>query len=126
MARVSRAPPSGTMSAMAPVGFSRGRGEAGSGRSWLQATSGTSARPVAARPAVAMKSRRLVMTELLVVGRQGGRSMRGRVGTSGRANPVTDVVTAGPHPAKGRPEEHTSELQSREHTVCRLLLEKKD
>src|SRR5690606_41386388 len=76
--------------------------------------------------AVAMKSRRLVMTELLVVGRQGGRSMRGRVGTSGRANPVTDVVTAGPHPAKGRPEEHTSELQSREHTVCRLLLEKKD
>src|SRR2546422_8652170 len=28
-------------------------------------------------------------------------------------------------PAKGRSEEHTSELQSRLHLVCRLLLEKK-
>src|SRR5690625_4767740 len=28
-------------------------------------------------------------------------------------------------PAKGRSEEHTSELQSRGHLVCRLLLEKK-
>src|SRR5690554_7134531 len=38
----------------------------------------------------------------------------------------------GPHPAtgneqqcQGRSEEHTSELQSRPHLVCRLLLEKK-
>src|SRR2546429_1477943 len=32
-----------------------------------------------------------------------------------------------PHPAEGeaRSEEHTSELQSRLHLVCRLLLEKK-
>src|SRR5690625_6076176 len=32
-------------------------------------------------------------------------------------------VVAQPHP--GRSEEHTSELQSRGHLVCRLLLEKK-
>src|SRR3989442_9895057 len=30
-----------------------------------------------------------------------------------------------PPPAAGRSEEHTSELQSRPHLVCRLLLEKK-
>src|SRR2546422_7251585 len=30
-----------------------------------------------------------------------------------------------PHAASGRSEEHTSELQSRLHLVCRLLLEKK-
>src|SRR5690625_5567916 len=30
-----------------------------------------------------------------------------------------------PHTATGRSEEHTSELQSRGHLVCRLLLEKK-
>src|SRR5690606_41388608 len=29
------------------------------------------------------------------------------------------------HPVAGRSEEHTSELQSRENLVCRLLLEKK-
>src|SRR3989442_8718062 len=32
---------------------------------------------------------------------------------------------AGAHLAAGRSEEHTSELQSRPHLVCRLLLEKK-
>src|SRR5690606_40329677 len=31
----------------------------------------------------------------------------------------------GPHVRGGRSEEHTSELQSRENLVCRLLLEKK-
>src|SRR5690606_41429844 len=31
-----------------------------------------------------------------------------------------------PHNAQGRSEEHTSELQSRENLVCRLLLEKKN
>src|SRR2546422_2826732 len=30
-----------------------------------------------------------------------------------------------PHPTPARSEEHTSELQSRLHLVCRLLLEKK-
>src|SRR5439155_20556860 len=39
---------------------------------------------------------------------------------------VQDVVQAGPvHERKERSEEHTSELQSRGHLVCRLLLEKK-
>src|SRR2546422_1242592 len=36
---------------------------------------------------------------------------------------VTYDATA--HTASGRSEEHTSELQSRLHLVCRLLLEKK-
>src|SRR3712207_8937467 len=31
----------------------------------------------------------------------------------------------GPHNARSRSEEHTSELQSRQYLVCRLLLEKK-
>src|SRR3712207_8362642 len=30
------------------------------------------------------------------------------------------------HPPPGRSEEHTSELQSRQYLVCRLLLEKKN
>src|SRR2546422_6701390 len=34
-------------------------------------------------------------------------------------------VTCVQNPAAGRSEEHTSELQSRLHLVCRLLLEKK-
>src|SRR3712207_7168718 len=36
-------------------------------------------------------------------------------------NPSFDEVEAAPH----RSEEHTSELQSRQYLVCRLLLEKK-
>src|SRR5436309_12987438 len=40
--------------------------------------------------------------------------------------PAPDRVTgAGLLAADGRSEEHTSELQSRENLVCRLLLEKK-
>src|SRR5690606_41802842 len=35
------------------------------------------------------------------------------------------TVGAAHHPDSGRSEEHTSELQSRENLVCRLLLEKK-
>src|SRR5690606_40695037 len=38
---------------------------------------------------------------------------------------TTHAATNHPHPAQGRSEEHTSELQSRENLVCRLLLEKK-
>src|SRR3712207_8166017 len=34
--------------------------------------------------------------------------------------------TAAPETGTGRSEEHTSELQSRQHLVCRLLLEKID
>src|SRR5438445_5589088 len=44
------------------------------------------------------------------------------------AGPVAAVVTAGPGRVVRRwirSEEHTSELQSRQYLVCRLLLEKK-
>src|SRR3712207_7560923 len=53
-----------------------------------------------------------------IVGADGGRPVAHEVG------PVTRLVgciTA----AGGRSEEHTSELQSRQYLVCRLLLEKK-
>src|SRR5436309_5062529 len=47
-----------------------------------------------------------------------------------RVNPAaTDVGRRGwiySHRHEGRSEEHTSELQSRENLVCRLLLEKKN
>src|SRR3712207_7820908 len=36
-----------------------------------------------------------------------------------------DQFRPGPPPAPDRSEEHTSELQSRQYLVCRLLLEKK-
>src|SRR3712207_7918760 len=39
-----------------------------------------------------------------------------------RAGPA---VHGGGHPEPARSEEHTSELQSRQYLVCRLLLEKK-
>src|SRR5687768_18076747 len=44
------------------------------------------------------------------------------------ANPKADMTmeqTSGDGPGPERSEEHTSELQSRLHLVCRLLLEKK-
>src|SRR2546429_2862796 len=40
-------------------------------------------------------------------------------------NMVVIRSRCGPHTTLGRSEEHTSELQSRLHLVCRLLLEKK-
>src|SRR3712207_8570818 len=39
--------------------------------------------------------------------------------------PVTIPLLALPRLVRGRSEEHTSELQSRQYLVCRLLLEKK-
>src|SRR3712207_7481396 len=45
---------------------------------------------------------------------------RGQVGDARRED--ERAVDPGPHP---RSEEHTSELQSRQYLVCRLLLEKK-
>src|SRR2546422_1347954 len=51
----------------------------------------------------------------------GGRSARwSRFWCGGPASPVRSVSTD-----ETRSEEHTSELQSRLHLVCRLLLEKK-
>src|SRR3712207_7935692 len=35
------------------------------------------------------------------------------------------IAPPGPFQSRGRSEEHTSELQSRQYLVCRLLLEKK-
>src|SRR3712207_8568339 len=44
----------------------------------------------------------------------------------GRSASLRDGPTAHPSPAlRQRSEEHTSELQSRQYLVCRLLLEKK-
>src|SRR2546429_3731381 len=44
----------------------------------------------------------------------------------GQKSNITGTLAASPHAtARSRSEEHTSELQSRLHLVCRLLLEKK-
>src|SRR2546422_1264816 len=42
-----------------------------------------------------------------------------------QAHRAQDVLDQGSRPEETRSEEHTSELQSRLHLVCRLLLEKK-
>src|SRR5436309_12496705 len=42
-----------------------------------------------------------------------------------RFDPGLEPPRRPPKPPRGRSEEHTSELQSRENLVCRLLLEKK-
>src|SRR5258707_4398166 len=42
-----------------------------------------------------------------------------------RAPLATVRAPGGPNGGKGRSEEHTSELQSRQYLVCRLLLDKK-
>src|SRR5258707_3962449 len=41
------------------------------------------------------------------------------------AQPGVDAVRVEVRPCRRRSEEHTSELQSRQYLVCRLLLEKK-
>src|SRR2546422_6618572 len=51
------------------------------------------------------------------------RSRRGRDCSTRRSGPVG--IQGGARQTRGRSEEHTSELQSRLHLVCRLLLEKK-
>src|SRR3712207_7537196 len=61
----------------------------------------------------------------LLLGEGRGRDARAstRSGTSaGRLRSACDGVRT---PPAGRSEEHTSELQSRQYLVCRLLLEKK-
>src|SRR3712207_8252630 len=67
--------------------------------------------------------------------RETGHRGKGNVGTEqremGRCYPAGLKMEGGapsqrpPEAGKGRSEEHTSELQSRQYLVCRLLLEKK-
>src|SRR5690349_23191264 len=52
-------------------------------------------------------------------------SRRPRGADAAREAPEFAVHDAGAGGARGRSEEHTSELQSRRDLVCRLLLEKK-
>src|SRR2546422_6545140 len=56
-------------------------------------------------------------------GRRGGTG--GPLGTSRRMCGGPDLAAQVKSRRPGRSEEHTSELQSRLHLVCRLLLEKK-
>src|SRR3712207_6870897 len=55
----------------------------------------------------------------------GGRRLRRRLGQGRRDEHELAWQPVGHHPARQRSEEHTSELQSRQYLVCRLLLEKK-
>src|SRR3712207_6870433 len=68
----------------------------------------------------------LFRSEVAVVARL-GRVRRGRGQRRDRAVTFADAVGALRAPAAEdrRSEEHTSELQSRQYIVCRLLLEKK-
>src|SRR3712207_8498593 len=52
--------------------------------------------------------------------------MRVDLAVDGDEGPVSDVVGAAAYRIVQRSEEHTSELQSRQYLVCRLLLEKKN
>src|SRR5437870_7590876 len=72
----------------------------------------------------------LFRSERLAVGALDARRLPGRVGArslaeAGRRVHLIAPVLAAPVLA-ARSEEHTSELQSRGHLVCRLLLEKKN
>src|SRR3712207_8579869 len=55
--------------------------------------------------------------------RHPGGDRRGERGAAGRG--VAPARVGGVDRGPGRSEEHTSELQSRQYLVCRLLLEKK-
>src|SRR2546422_5357357 len=58
--------------------------------------------------------------------RERGRSLKPQTAIAVEATSPSATRTAGPsRPCAIRSEEHTSELQSRLHLVCRLLLEKK-
>src|SRR5437660_8490252 len=49
----------------------------------------------------------------------------GAPGSVSRSPSISARCSAAGSPSRARSEEHTSELQSRGHLVCRLLLEKK-
>src|SRR3712207_7284959 len=62
-----------------------------------------------------------------VVRRAGAAGARSRAPAEGEGHAVSlgRVWQGRPHGSHRRSEEHTSELQSRQYLVCRLLLEKK-
>src|SRR3712207_7542797 len=83
------------------------------------------------RSAVAKPARALSPRTSVAVRNATPRTTARAVPTSRRLRlqiPVSVVrsTSALPDPAVGRSEEHTSELQSRQYLVCRLLLEKKN
>src|SRR3712207_7880880 len=53
-------------------------------------------------------------------------NLNARLGVLASYPVVTRVQPGSPAARAGRSEEHTSELQSRQYLVCRLLLEKKN
>src|SRR2546422_6556845 len=68
----------------------------------------------------------LPISSRLARARRGDRAPRDRVRPRAAAlHRRGDARARCGHPLLGRSEEHTSELQSRLHLVCRLLLEKK-
>src|SRR3712207_7058918 len=54
-----------------------------------------------------------------------GGDLRAARGKGHGRHPAGVAAKGADHPPAGRSEEHTSELQSRQYLVCRLLLEKK-
>src|SRR3712207_8566659 len=70
-------------------------------------------------------SRRGRHTVLSRVPPGGGRDHAGRVRGALPADRPVVPRPRPPHAERARSEEHTSELQSRQYIVCRLLLEKK-
>src|SRR3712207_7767090 len=69
---------------------------------------------------IARYSRHLIMPEVALDGQKQLKAAKGlTVGTGGLGSPLALYLAA------ARSEEHTSELQSRQYLVCRLLLEKK-
>src|SRR3712207_7769883 len=83
-------------------------------------------RSSAATPAAAVVTRRAVVDETLDLAhrRRGESQPRGVGGLAGLQ--AAGSLAARRRPLQRRSEEHTSELQSRQYLVCRLLLEKKN
>src|SRR3712207_8035318 len=67
----------------------------------------------------------LFRSEVEVPGRLRGAGARGQQRVPDRAAHQVRLEPRGGEPLAERSEEHTSELQSRQYLVCRLLLEKK-
>src|SRR5207253_6248659 len=77
-------------------------------------------------PATVVQAYRDLETDGFVEMRQGAGTFVREVAPAGRARERARQAAALVHEMLARSEEHTSELQSRGHLVCRLLLEKKN